>query len=151
MEHFGMSLTSDWLTFITHWNCFWISFSFSPFPYSSLLFLLSSLFPFFPPHCFRLLLSLCSFGKPFQFFPLLIFSWDVDGMLMLTWSSVATFLVNFDCRFWTKTHLISLKNAHGPHVILLLFWMLLRGRLTCLFSLSPMLLLSFASDVVVSF
>lgn len=128
-----------------------LSFSLSPFPYSSLLFLPPSLFPFSPSlHCFWLLLSLCYFGKPFQFFPLLIFSWDVDGMLMLTWSSVATFLVNFDCRFWTKTHLISLKNAHGPHIILL-FWMLLCGRLTCLFFLFPTLLLSFASDVVVSF
>lgn len=151
MEHFGMSLTSDWLTFITHWNCFWISLSFS-IPSPSLLFSSSfySLFPFFPSlPCFWLLLSLCYFGKPFQFFPLLIFSRDVDGMLMLTWSSLATFLVNFDCRFWTKTHLISLKSAHGPHIICL-FWMLLCGWLTCLFFLFPTLL-SFASDIVVSF
>lgn len=111
--------------------------------------------PIFPSSLFSAFAFTVLFWKALPVFPFAdIFLgcwWDVDGMLMLTWSSVATFLVNFDCRFWTKTHLISLKNAHGPHVILLLFWMLLRGRLTCLFSLSPMLLLSFASDVVVSF
>lgn len=151
MEHFGMSLTSDWLTFIIHWNCFWISLSFSlPSPILLSSSSLSSLFPFFPSlHCFWLLLSLCYFGKPFQFFPLLIFSQDVDGMLMLTWSSLVTFLVNFDCRFWMKTHLISLKNAQGPHIICL-FWMLLHGWLTCLFFLFSTLL-PFASDIVVSF
>jgi hypothetical protein len=70
-------------------------------------------------------------------------------MLMLTWSSLVTFLVNFDCRFWMKTHLISLKNAQVPHIICL-FWMLLHGWLTCLFFLFSTLL-PFASDIVVSF
>lgn len=133
------------LTFITHWNCFWIFLSLS----SSF----SSLFPFFPfsslffGFCFHcaILESPSSFSLCW-YSPGMLMGW----MLLLTWSSLVTFLVNFDCRFWTKTHLISLKNAHGPHIILL-FWMLLRGWLTCLFFLLPTILLSFASDTVVSF
>lgn len=150
MEHFGMSLTSDWLTFIIHWNCFWISLSFSlPSPVLLSSSSLSSLFPFSFSSLFLAFAFTVLFWKALPVFPLLIFSQDVDGMLMLTWSSLVTFLVNFDYRFWMKTHLISLKNAQVPHIICL-FWMLLHGWLTCLFFLFSTLL-PFASDIVVSF
>lgn len=147
MEHFGMSLTSDWLLLlieIVSEFLFSLSLSLPP----------SLLFPFFPSSLFFGFCFHCAILESPSSFSLCWYSpWDVDGMDVAVDLKFSGHLLSklWLCRFWTKTHLLSLWRMLTVPISSFSSGMLLRGWLTCLFFLLPTILFSFASDTVVSF